>query len=278
MRTHSVLLCKTLEESLPMIQKERIALLIGTGSVENAWSPVLKAFKEVTGLETTPDGANFIFAKWIYLLRFFSTIPHPEATKHLELHKHNVYLLKKAIAKNLHKAQVKNEISARPALKKILQRYVVLKEKSFGFITTNWDKTVDDIVREEIKLLGINSPNSVFHIHGDTSDFQNLYLPSEMTAETYRSKEESFKIGLNHSRAGQFLEKSNHMIIYGLSLDPLDAELAQILTAACYSEDLKEITIINLEVEKFTIIERVRLLLFPREGVKVNFIDVNTLC
>ena len=77
MRTHSVLLRNTSEQSLPMIQKERIALLIGTGSVENAWNPVLKAFKEVTGLETTPDGANFIFAKWIYLLRFFSTIPNP---------------------------------------------------------------------------------------------------------------------------------------------------------------------------------------------------------
>lgn len=260
-----------------MIEKERIALLIGTGSVENAWNPVLKAFKEVTGLQTTPDGANFIFAKWIYILRFYSTIKDPNAPMYLKIQQQNVYLLKKAVAKNLHKAKVRNEINARPALKKILQKYVVLKEKSFGIITTNWDTTVDDIVREEIKRIGIHSLNPVFHIHGYTGDFQNLYLPSEMTDETYRSREESFKIGVNHSKAIEFLEKSNHMIIYGLSLDPLDAELAQILTAACYSEHLKEITIINLDVEKIKIMERVRLMLFPREGVKVTFLEVTTI-
>ena len=229
-----------------MQQKEYIALLIGTGSVENAWNPVIKAFNEVIDIEITPDGANFLFAKWIYLLRFYSTIGHPEASKYLEMQKQNVILLKKAIAKNLHKAQVKKEIKARPALKKILQKYVT-KEKSFGFITTNWDKTVDEIVRKEIKLFGIDNPNPVFHIHGDISDFQSLYLPSEMTDETYRTKTESIKIGQNHSKVGQFLEKSNHLILYGISLDPLDAELAQIISAAGYSENLKEITIINLE-------------------------------
>jgi len=258
-------------------QKECIAIIIGAGSVENAWNPVLKAFKEVIEMDTTPDGANFLFAKWIYLLRFYATIGHPDAPKHLEIQRNNVHLLKKAIAKNLHKAQVKKEIIARPALKQILHKYVISQEKSFVFITTNWDKTVDEIVRQEIKLLGIDNTNPVFHIHGEMSDFQNLYLPSEMTDESYRTKDESFKIGLNHSKAGQFLEKTNHLILYGLSLDPLDAELAQILTAACYSKNLKEITIINLEKEKTIITERVRLLLFPRKGVKVNFIDANSL-
>jgi len=260
-----------------MPQKECIALLIGTGSVENAWNPVIKAFKDVMNIQVTPDGANFLFANSIYLLRVYSTIGHPDAPKLLEISKRNMYLLKKAIAKNLHRAHVRKEIKVRPALKKILQRHVIAKEKSFSVITTNWDKTVDEIVSEEMKVIGINSSNPVFHIHGDVSDFENLYLPSEITEETFRTKTESFRIGLKHSAAGHALEKSNHLIIYGLSLDPLDAELAMTLTSAFNSKNLKEVTIINLENEKAKIMERVCLLSFLRSDLKINFIDANSL-
>jgi hypothetical protein len=262
---------------LNMPQRECIALLIGTGSVENAWNPVIKAFKDVMNIKVTPDGANFLFANSIYLLRFYSSIGHPDASKLLEISKQNIYLLKKTIAKNLHRAYVRKEIKARPALKKILQKYVIAKDKSFSVITTNWDKTVDEIVSEEMKVLGIDSPNPVFHIHGDVSDFENLYLPSEITDETFRTKGESFKIGLKHTTAGVALEKSNHLIIYGLSLDPLDVELAQTLTSAFYSKNLREVTIINLEDEKAKILERVRLLSFLRSDLKINFVDANSL-
>lgn len=262
---------------MKMVQRECVALLLGTGSVENAWNPVIKAFKDVMNIEVTPDGANFLFANSIYLLRVYSTIGHPDAPKLLEISKQNTYLLKKAIAKNLHKAYVRKEIKARPALKKILRQYVISKEKSFSIITTNWDKTVDEIVSEEMKVIGICSSNPVFHIHGDINDFENLYLPSEITDETFRTKTESFKIGLKHSAAGNALEKSNHLIIYGLSLDPLDVELGLTLTSALYSKNLKEVTVINLENEKTKIIERVHLLSFLRNDLKINFIDANSL-
>jgi len=260
------------------MEKNRVALLLGAGSVENAWEPVLKAIKEFIGVATTADGANFILANWIYMLRFYSTIGHLQAPEILDTHKKDTYWLKQAIAENLRIAQDRNEIKARPALKKILEKLVISEDNAFGFVTTNWDKTVDEVISQEVKRFGISNPATIFHIHGDVDDCNSLYLPSEITDETFRTKDESFKIGLNHAKSLQFFMEATHIILYGISLDPLDAELSQMLRSAFNSENLKEVTIVNLENEKQRISERVKLLLFPgNKDISINFIDPNNI-
>ncbi|OJX52257.1 MAG: hypothetical protein BGO88_17040 [Flavobacterium sp. 38-13] len=260
------------------MKKNRVALLIGAGAVENAWAPVLNAIKEFCGIDTTADGANFVLANWIYMLRFYSTVGHIKAPEILEIHKKDTYWLKKAIVDNLKMAQDKDEIRARPALKRIIEKLIISDDNTFGFVTTNWDTTVDKVISQELKRFGISHPQSIFHIHGDVDDCNSLYLPSEITDETFRAKEESFKIGLKHKMGMEFFMEATHIILYGISLDPLDAELSQMLRSACNKENLKEVTIINLENEKQRISERVRLLFFPsNREIKINFIDPNSI-
>ncbi|MEN0081115.1 hypothetical protein [Flavobacterium lindanitolerans] len=262
------------------MKKNRVALLIGAGAVENAWTPVIKAIKEFMHIETTPDGANFIFANFIYMLRIYAAMGdgEPRAPIMLDISKRNTYFLKEAVAEHLRIAQENNEIKARPALKRILEKFVISDDNDFGFATTNWDKTTDEIIDQEVKRFGITNPPTVFHIHGHMNDCNSLYLPSEFAEETFRTREESKKIGQLHIEGFQFFMEATHIILYGISLDPLDAELSQMLRSACNFDHLKEVTIINLENEKHRVSERVRLLFFPRNrNIKVNFIDASTI-
>lgn len=95
----------------------------------------------------------------------------------------------------------------------------------FGFVSTNWDMVIDaeaDLWVKE-KYPDIESAK-VFHIHGSITEHQHLYVPSETSMENYRSDAENHKIGLAHAATHHFLAEANVIILYGISLDPLDTE------------------------------------------------------
>jgi hypothetical protein len=58
------------------------------------------------------------------------------------------------------------------------------------------------------------------------------------------------------------LEQANQILIYGLSLDPLDAELIQILSGASLKNELRKIIIVNPDYERIK--NRIKVLLHPR--------------
>lgn len=58
-----------------LLEKNNIVIILGSGAVENSWMPVLKAFKKVMNMDVDRDGANTLFASFIYMLRFYSKIP-----------------------------------------------------------------------------------------------------------------------------------------------------------------------------------------------------------
>jgi hypothetical protein len=108
-----------------------------------------------------------------------------------------------------------------------------------------------------------------FHIHGSVEFPEHLYLPSETTQENYRSNAENKDFGLNHFKTIQFLEQANQILIYGLSLDPLDAELSQVLSGIGLAHnDLIEIIIVNPDYERIK--NRVKVLLYPRMNIKIR--------
>lgn len=92
-------------------------------------------------------------------------------------------------------------------------------------------------------------------------------MPSETTQENYRTDEENKKFGFNHFTTMNFLNEATQIILYGLSLDPLDAELSQVLNT-CFgvNRELKEIVIINPDYNRVR--NRVKLLL-PRSDIKI---------
>jgi hypothetical protein len=255
------------------MQKSTV-LIVGAGALENAWNPIIKSFKNVCNWDLDIDGANFSFARLVYLMRFYSKVEHTESESNLVELKKNIKHLKEEIAKELKIAQQRGEIHERKAFQIILKKFIFTNSNRFCLISTNWDTVIDNSINRFIKLnnLPYKSVNT-FHIHGIIDNPNEMYLPSEITNENYRSKEEDRIHGENHSLMINIINEATKIIIYGLSLDPLDAELSQTLFAGM-SQNLKEIIIIDPNYNK--VAKRVLLLLNSREKrykVKVECYD-----
>lgn len=183
--------------------------------------------------------------------------------------KSNISILKQSISSELEKAQNNGELKPRTNFKEIVDKFVSSNVDKAVLVTTNWDEVIDISIN---KLYRSNypTPNSdieCFYIHGNIKTPNELYLPSEITQESYRTREEEMKLGKDHGSLMSLLEKGNKTILYGISLDPLDAELNQTLAAGWSSPNLEEIIIINPSHEK--VAERVKLLLDVRYPAKI---------
>lgn len=244
------------------MQKSTV-LIVGAGALENAWNPIIKSFKDVCNWDLDIDGANFSFARLVYLMRFYSKSEHADSEHYLIELKQNIKHLKEEIAKQLKIAQQKGEIHERKAFQIILKKFIFTNSDRFCVISTNWDTVIDDSINKFIKLNNLPYGSvSTFHIHGIINNPNEMYLPSEITNENYRSKEEDKIHGENHSYMINIINKATKIVIYGLSLDPLDAELSQTLFAGM-SQNLQEIIIIDPNYSK--VAKRVLLLLNSRE-------------
>ncbi len=87
--------------------------------------------------------------------------------------------------------------------------------------------------------------------------------------ENYRSDAKNDKIGLAHAGTFKFLLEANSIILYGLSLDPLDAELSLLLNGAfASSRTIREVIIIN---PNYSLVrKRVNILLFRKTGITIR--------
>jgi len=251
------------------LEFENIALIAGAGAVENAWTPVVdllnKSFPEITD----SDSANCFFARFIYLLRFYATGTFPGADKMLEEMLNDFKEMKTEIAKELIKAQKNGIIKPRVELENVLHEFIFSTNNKSIFFTSNWDTVLDNYINSigECSTPSIGSDIPTYHIHGCVNTPEDFYFPSEIVMEPYRNINDNNRMGRNHGSMWQTLENCNKAIIYGLSLDPLDAELSQTLAAGFSSPNIKEIIVINPSYEK--VCKRVKLLLDPRYPAKV---------
>lgn len=249
--------------------QNKIAILVGAGAVENAWEPILNAFRLINDDETDSDSVNFLFAKSICALRLYSK--SPKGDRHLKEEQESVSLMKEVIGDSLKQAQKAGILKPRTEFTAVLDKFVLCNPNNlFGFVTTNWDTVIDAEADRwvEEKYLDIESAK-VFHIHGSIEAHEHLYLPSETSMENYRSEEENYKLGYDHFITYQFMSEANVIILYGLSLDPLDAELNLLLSGAfTKGNSIKEVIIINPDYQKIR--KRVRLLFFPRTDITIR--------
>jgi hypothetical protein len=89
-----------------------------------------------------------------------------------------------------------------------------------------------------------------------------------MTKEPYREPAEELNIGGTHGSIWRGLEGAHRAVVYGLSISPLDAELAQTLACGWSNENLREIDIIA--PDHAVIAQRVNLLLDRRRDIVVR--------
>lgn len=252
-----------------MTKQNKIAILVGAGAVENAWEPILTCFKPINGNETDADSVNFLLAKSICALRLYSKSPKgiAQLKEELEL----VKSMKDVICESLKLGQQTGVLKPRKEFRTILDKFVLSNPINlFGIVTTNWDTVIDEETDRWVKekYQDIESAK-VFHIHGSTEIHEHLYLPSETSMENYRSDAENNKIGLAHAGTFEFLLEANSIILYGLSLDPLDAELSLLLSGAfASSKTIREVIIIN---PNYSLVrKRIKILLFRKNHINIK--------
>jgi len=249
--------------------QNKIAILTGAGAIENAWEPILKCFRPITGHETDADTANVLFAKSICAMRLYSK--SPKGIKQLKEEQELVKSMKDAVCLSLKMAQQSGLLKPRPEFRALLDKFVLSKPNNlFGFVSTNWDTVIDAEADRWVKdrYHDIESAK-VFHLHGSIEAHEHIYLPSETSMENYRTDEENHEYGYSHYTTYDFLEKANSIILYGLSFDPLDAELSLMLNGALkQSKTLSEIIIANPDFK--TVRKRVKILLWPRNDITIR--------
>jgi hypothetical protein len=255
--------------------QNKIAILVGAGAVENAWEPILYCFRPINGNETDADTANFLFAKSICALRLYSK--STKGAKQLKEEQEAVNLMKEVVCDSLKLAQQRAMLKPRKEFEAILKKFVFANPNNlFGFVSTNWDTVIDNEADRLVKKYKNIENAKVYHIHGSIEAHEHLYLPSETSMENYRSDAENEKLGLSHYGMYKFLVEANSIILYGLSLDPLDAELGLMLNGAFkQGKKLREIIIVNPNHQ--IVRKRVRILLFPRTDIIVRCFEPENL-
>lgn len=249
--------------------QNKVAILVGAGAVENAWEPVLNCFRPINGPETDADTANFLFTKSICALRLYSKSPN--SIIQLKEEQELVNSMKNVICDALKLAQKQGILKPRKEFSTILDKFVLGNPNNlFGFVTTNWDMVIDAEADRWVKEKYMDIENAhVFHIHGSIEAHEHLYLPSETSIENYRSDNENDTLGYAHFATLNFLKEANTILLYGLSLDPLDAELSLLLNGAfSRSKTIREVIIINPNYQ--LVRKRVRILLFRKTGIAVR--------
>ncbi len=227
----------------------KTVLLSGTGIVKGSWRPVRNALlKFHTEL---PEGEeNLAFASEIQLLRQiasayrggiklvrFNLGEYFNIRGRFKEQMSRYYSLKKEIAFHLHQSMDSNEISYRETLLLIDSKWLKDTESKV-VITTNWDLVLEEYFTDTF----------VYHLHGDITDHTTLYLPSEHSWESYHHIEAKGKLPRHYKRIthGNWLISGvQQLIIAGLSLSPLDAELNSLLRSATDKGPIKEVIIID---------------------------------
>jgi hypothetical protein len=224
---------------------ENIALIVGAGSVENSWNPILAALQPFYNgkFKLDRNGANALLANVVYFQRCLFKSKNWKSNN-LDSFYNSIKI---RICEELVKSQNAGEIRAWDTLSTILEKYFGQDMNRLLLITTNWDEVIEIAINSHKFKNGLPFESKIdgIHIHGKVDDPHGIYLPSEITREPYRIGEDALKHDTLHAHSAGLLEKCNRAIIYGLSLDPLDAELASVLTIGLISKELKEIIIID---------------------------------
>lgn len=239
---------------------EKVAFIVGAGAVENSWTPVIKVLQPDIRYQLDPDSANSFFALMVYHMRFMALSTPSESKTFLRKIIDDINHIKSSIARELIRAELSREIFYRKELPNILDKFLFNQKTQHVVISTNWDTVIDNALNyfghatnSESKLL------QTHHLHGIVSSPNNLYLPSEMFLEAYRPEQENGEMGKIHRGVLHALQECNKTILYGLSLNPLDAELCQLLSLGWNSPNQKEIVIID--PNHMTVARRVGILL-----------------
>jgi hypothetical protein len=195
---------------------ERVVVIVGAGAVVNSWKPVRRALLRT--YHYIPEGEeNLAFANMVFGLRWLHQVhfDDPKFERFRNERKAAYDELKRNIAIELVAAAGGGEIHLSADFAAIRDRFLSGVTEA-TYVTTNWDDALDA------------HAEGVIHLHGSMQDAAALYLTSEGIEEPYRGEDRAL-LGNAAGKAISALEAADAVIIWGLSLSPLDAELGVVL-------------------------------------------------
>ena len=250
------------------MKTKRITLIFGSGAIRNGWVPVQRALERVLKIkDISHESAYLYFAKIIYLLRFFNSNRN---IKEFNRYKKLLNGIKKAIREEIQSAVKNKEVECRRNLIEIIEKLILVPsedafEVQLDVMTTNWDMCGEELLRREfgndINTIGVT------YIHGNILN-DNFYLPGEVIGEPYRTSDEIMELQNIHKYALSTLKKTDKIILYGISISPLEAELSQYLSTGLWKTDLNEICIVD--VNPLLIRDRINMLLESNSNVTIS--------
>lgn len=245
--------------------EKNIAMLVGAGAVKNSWQPIQRAMNDIGFIKnTSSETANSFLARLIYLLRWSYGMKYLNDDYGFEEYKRIYNSTKSRICDQIKTSMANNELIVQDEFNFIVNKLLLSQFKKALIVNTNWDTVFEDTFNENPILKKTSKKIRALHVHGTYDNPATLYLPTEICDEPYRSSHEENFHGKTHLDFIDNLEFANVLIIYGLSLSPLDAELTQHLHVALYSSNIEQVVIIDCNPQ--IIIDRLTAFLpFERE-------------
>lgn len=226
--------------------------LVGSGAEDGSWQPITNAIRRADRHapvgDANADHANFWMAKLIALRRAAFAAKGRDANVTNSWVEDMHQRLRENICEELASAESSGSLTLRDSFRAVIGR------PDWGthrvVLTTNWDHLAERVVRAEVK-----------HIHGSISEWKSLFLPTDYSFDPSHAAETREQMYEAQDKAIRYLWRARQVCIFGLSLDPLDAELALIVaTGLRHAPSLERICIVNRESEEKKLRDRVALL------------------
>lgn len=229
-------------------KNKSLAVLIGAGAIKNSWLPIQKAIISSDPISSiSSDAVNCYFARLIYLLRWSSTVKTEENDYGFQTFLSILNTIKNSIYNELKTSQERSEITTQDQFNEIVAEIIASEFSQLMLVSTNWDTVFEDaLIKTEIINRLVAGKVFAVHIHGIYNDPKTIYLPTEVCQEPYRSNEEMMNLRKLNYLTMQQINQAEVLLIYGLSLSPLDAELIQILSAGLHKSSLQLVIIVDL--------------------------------
>lgn len=265
--------------------------IVGTGAEEGAWLPVIAGINETLlapgHSPLAPDDrdlANWVLAQHVHRRRTFHSpefkvlSSKPGGRDHLEKLDANDRELKAAISRHLVAAVKAKSLRLR---ERFMETALESRWERTMFLTTNWDHALFlFLADEQMRKIGSAKDTPLFPIHGacwpDGILAQDvplpILLPSEAQIDHHHDDVARQFFKKSRGTTWQMIDKCKRLCLYGLSLDPLDAELAALISTGLSTANC-EIWILNLKEEEARLRGRIeRLLTRP---LKIHFEATN---
>lgn len=213
--------------------------LVGNGAIQGGWEPIKRAIQETFG-KCPEQEPNFAFASLTHQLRWLKYQAQKRDNRFKDAFNSRLYKYNKL------KCSISNEIlkAAQSGLMTVHNEFALALDRfSYGhteIATTNWDLLLEQYLNSTV--------SRIIYVHGNVKNPESLYLPTENIVEQYRHENDESE--LHSFTAGHLLsvlQNTDRLIIYGLSLSPLDVELALLLVDGFHNTNLpSEVVVIDL--------------------------------